>query len=225
MTALVDEKRLAELRTAAEVGIRMSGLHPHTVHVRPDELAALVEEVFIARAQERPHPDIACRVCGCTDKDCSGCIARTGRPCHWVERDLCSACAPPVAELDADQQAVRLAHELAIHLLHQERAVALAALTAATAVVVSDFEVPLNVFVDRLTTAARIAGGAEAPAPGPLVRAACIHCRQDVALATDVAAIREHSMTCAKSPVVQELQRLQAQVDVLKQECRERGAM
>jgi hypothetical protein len=33
-----------------------------------------------------------CRVCGCTDNDCSGCIARTGEPCHWVEQDLCSAC-------------------------------------------------------------------------------------------------------------------------------------
>jgi hypothetical protein len=34
-----------------------------------------------------------CRVCGCTDLDCSGCIERTGEPCHWVEYDLCSACA------------------------------------------------------------------------------------------------------------------------------------
>ena len=33
-----------------------------------------------------------CRVCGCTDDDCSGCIERTGTPCHWVEEDLCSAC-------------------------------------------------------------------------------------------------------------------------------------
>lgn len=34
----------------------------------------------------------ACRVCGCTDDDCSQCIAKTGSPCHWVEDDLCSAC-------------------------------------------------------------------------------------------------------------------------------------
>lgn len=34
-----------------------------------------------------------CRVCGCTEDDCSGCIARTGSPCWWVEEDLCSACA------------------------------------------------------------------------------------------------------------------------------------
>jgi hypothetical protein len=34
----------------------------------------------------------ACRVCGCTDEDCSGCIERTGEPCSWVDDDLCSAC-------------------------------------------------------------------------------------------------------------------------------------
>jgi len=34
-----------------------------------------------------------CRVCGCTDDDCRGCIEETGEPCHWVEDDLCSACA------------------------------------------------------------------------------------------------------------------------------------
>lgn len=34
-----------------------------------------------------------CRVCGCTDNDCSQCIEKTGQPCHWVEEDLCSACA------------------------------------------------------------------------------------------------------------------------------------
>lgn len=33
-----------------------------------------------------------CRVCGCTDDDCTGCIAKTGQPCYWVEEDLCSAC-------------------------------------------------------------------------------------------------------------------------------------
>ena len=34
-----------------------------------------------------------CRVCGCTDDDCSGCIDRTGHRCHWIEKDLCSACS------------------------------------------------------------------------------------------------------------------------------------
>jgi hypothetical protein len=34
----------------------------------------------------------SCRVCGCTDSDCSHCIERTGHPCSWVDIDLCSAC-------------------------------------------------------------------------------------------------------------------------------------
>lgn len=35
-----------------------------------------------------------CGVCGCTQKDCSQCVARTGKPCYWVENNLCSACTP-----------------------------------------------------------------------------------------------------------------------------------
>ncbi len=35
-----------------------------------------------------------CRECGCTDNDCRECIEKTGRPCYWVEPDLCSACVP-----------------------------------------------------------------------------------------------------------------------------------
>jgi hypothetical protein len=33
-----------------------------------------------------------CRVCGCTDTDCSDCIVDQGYPCYWVEYDLCSRC-------------------------------------------------------------------------------------------------------------------------------------
>lgn len=35
-----------------------------------------------------------CRTCGCTDDDCRQCIVKTGRPCYWIEADLCSACDP-----------------------------------------------------------------------------------------------------------------------------------
>lgn len=33
-----------------------------------------------------------CKVCGCTDLDCSQCIKVTGKPCTWVEYELCSRC-------------------------------------------------------------------------------------------------------------------------------------
>jgi ParB/RepB/Spo0J family partition protein len=42
-----------------------------------------------------------CRKCGCTDDDCEQCVKKTGGPCSWVEKDLCSACVPPGAESDA----------------------------------------------------------------------------------------------------------------------------
>lgn len=35
-----------------------------------------------------------CRICGCTDDDCSGCVTMTGRPCSWALIDVCSACKP-----------------------------------------------------------------------------------------------------------------------------------
>jgi DNA-binding CsgD family transcriptional regulator len=41
-----------------------------------------------------------CRICGCTEADCSICVERTGEPCTWVDEDLCSACVP-IAELEA----------------------------------------------------------------------------------------------------------------------------
>ena len=50
------------------------------------------------RTYEEPSVDVErkCRVCGCTDDDCSQCIEDTGAPCCWIEWDLCSACHEPV---------------------------------------------------------------------------------------------------------------------------------
>lgn len=42
-----------------------------------------------------------CRVCGCTDDDCRLCVEKTGKPCFWVERDLCSACKTTVISLSS----------------------------------------------------------------------------------------------------------------------------
>jgi hypothetical protein len=39
-----------------------------------------------------------CRVCGCTDDNCTACINRTGVACYWFEPDLCSACVPAFQE-------------------------------------------------------------------------------------------------------------------------------
>ena len=33
-----------------------------------------------------------CKVCGCTDDNCSKCIERTGKSCYWINESICSAC-------------------------------------------------------------------------------------------------------------------------------------
>lgn len=50
---------------------------------------------FIGLTFENPdyeHILAKCRVCGCTDEDCRQCVEKTGKICHWIEPDLCSAC-------------------------------------------------------------------------------------------------------------------------------------
>lgn len=45
-----------------------------------------------------------CKVCGCTEYDCSQCIEKTGRPCSWIEDDLCSACIDENVLLKIEKQ-------------------------------------------------------------------------------------------------------------------------
>ena len=59
----------------------------------------------LRRILSAPQPQLGpeprrCRVCGCTDDECSYCIALTGEPCSWVDEDLCSACAPLSSSTD-----------------------------------------------------------------------------------------------------------------------------
>ena len=42
-------------------------------------------------ACRHPEPVQTCRVCGCWQYD--ACLGENGETCHWVEADLCSACA------------------------------------------------------------------------------------------------------------------------------------
>jgi hypothetical protein len=64
--------------------------------------APLREDRIVLRKKPSGHFDAIipavmagqCFSCGCIEADCSGCIARTGKPCHWAnaDRTLCSAC-------------------------------------------------------------------------------------------------------------------------------------
>lgn len=44
-----------------------------------------------------------CTICGCTDKDCSQCIEKTGQPCYWVDcsQEICSRCYFELVESDS----------------------------------------------------------------------------------------------------------------------------
>lgn len=57
-------------------------------------LAILIDNPQLDDAFEEPR---RCRVCGCTDDNCMECVLKTGHPCHWVEADLCSACADQIS--------------------------------------------------------------------------------------------------------------------------------
>lgn len=57
--------------------------------VELEELSLVLVSEFKRRSEQVPF----CRICACTDHDCSQCIEKTGEPCYWVEPDLCSACA------------------------------------------------------------------------------------------------------------------------------------
>ncbi len=48
-----------------------------------------------------------CRVCGCTNDDCSECIEITGEPCTWADEDhtLCSRCAPAASKKTSKKKA------------------------------------------------------------------------------------------------------------------------
>lgn len=57
--------------------------------------------IHAAVAIVRDHyEELRCRVCGCTDLNCSECIEATGGPCHWIkemggeppEGPICSRC-------------------------------------------------------------------------------------------------------------------------------------
>jgi hypothetical protein len=164
-----------------------------------------------AAATETP----ACRVCGCTNDDCSKCIARTGQPCSWAEPDLCSACVPFVA---GHETVIMAARELVervgmrgafVTLYDRDGHLHVAAVvderTDTSKFVALARE--LETVIDRTKTDVVL----DSATPYP--RAACIHCRQEVATLDDTAAIRHHAMTCAASPVVQENIELKRQLE------------
>ncbi|MEO7016624.1 MAG: hypothetical protein ABI130_14480 [Leifsonia sp.] len=59
----------------------------------------------------------SCRVCGCTDADCSGCVERTGRARHWSlsAPRLCSACEDNMTVFDIIDRLVDEGNDVVSH--------------------------------------------------------------------------------------------------------------
>lgn len=93
--------RLLHGSTGSDEGHRQAGWRARARGERPRRCpgcgAALAEGRTACVPCLRAQPRLAgtCRRCGCTDADCRGCIRRTGKPCYWVDADLCSACVAP----------------------------------------------------------------------------------------------------------------------------------
>ncbi|NLH40416.1 MAG: ParB N-terminal domain-containing protein [Planctomycetes bacterium] len=90
-------KAMAEAAKAALDKLKTRRLCPAALHKQiAGELDKIAKacELELQRTGQGPTPGV-CRVCGCTDADCSGCVERTSEPCHWVDKEhtLCSACA------------------------------------------------------------------------------------------------------------------------------------
>lgn len=60
--------------------------------------AIITREGFeLLAAEMRFRTPGVCKVCGCTDDDCEGCVIATGGPCSWADETdtVCTACLEP----------------------------------------------------------------------------------------------------------------------------------
>lgn len=157
-------------------------------------------------------PIRTCRLCGCTDLDCSKCVARTGARCSWVEPNLCSACEGFASQHEIVQDiTARLAASFGfpatmVVILTESGHLTVGAVAVEHPLTAKFVELARQ--VEQLVDADGLGVGKRAP----VERAVCIHCRKDVAEVTDLDTIREHSMTCAESPVVKANDELRSQL-------------
>ncbi len=68
-----------------------------------DEFETVADVVFCINAiQKKKETDRVCEKCGCTENDCSECIAAQNEPCYWVAPGKCSRCFDENGNLKAN---------------------------------------------------------------------------------------------------------------------------
>lgn len=65
----------------------------------PNELSELELLLNSKFYQNRKNSTQQCRVCGCSDYNCTKCTKITGELCSWIENDLCSRCDAEIKKL------------------------------------------------------------------------------------------------------------------------------
>lgn len=113
---MIDALGIGELQSRfgkkVELGKRVQGRDGVIVVISldPEDAARISYALGIATtALLMGQAEQTCRRCGCTEDDCSQCVAKTGKPCHWVEADLCSACVEPAPKRAPKRKAKRKA--------------------------------------------------------------------------------------------------------------------
>lgn len=88
----ISDERFDRIHAVVRTVTRQLADGQHDVlHAELAEALQILDETAEAEADARgANAEGTCRVCGCTDS--RACVTN-GAPCHWVEADLCSACA------------------------------------------------------------------------------------------------------------------------------------
>lgn len=167
----------------------------------------------------------ACRTCGCTERNCTQCVIRTGQPCWWVEQDLCSACVDPITAMRvlAKTAALGLVEHHALPgaitiLLGREGHLHVGIATTDDPRVepLVDLGRRLHLAIEQATGQRTVGDRPSAPRPSPTDRAACTHCGRDICAVSDTEEIKRHLTTCDQNPLVQELTRLRALAQIAR---------
>jgi len=103
-------------RSPNEILEEIKALNEESSQTLNDLEAMLNDTPEVAPDEEKEYrrPERTCRECGCTEYNCRQCIVKTGKACHWVEEDLCSACVPVVESKEQEVPQIKVTDTRAV---------------------------------------------------------------------------------------------------------------